>query len=71
MLVRFTISGPTIAASTPPAITSEMARGRGAGAATSAAAKRKCWAMPQPSPAGTAPRQYSGKLPYQTPSMRR
>ncbi len=68
MLVRFTSSGPMMAASTPPAITSEMARVRPSGAATSAAAKRRCWPMPQPIPAGNAPRQYSGKLPDQTPN---
>ena len=56
-LVRFTISGPMIAATTPPASTSEIARALACGSATSAAAKRRCWEMPKPSPAGIAPRQ--------------
>ena len=51
------ISGPMMAARTPPAMTSAMARARASVAATSAAAKRRCWEMPNPRPANTAPAQ--------------
>jgi hypothetical protein len=56
-VVRFTILGPMLAASTPPDSTIEMARDLACCPVTSGAANYGCWEMPKTMPAGVAPRQ--------------
>ena len=57
-----TACGPMIAATMPPAMTSEMARGRKAGLAVSAAAKRNCCTKAAEKPTRNAPAQRRRKL---------